>query len=422
MATQDQINHETDLRFWAAHPEKANQKLAANDPLVAVWLAFNTVVKQDAANGAWSPDGQVAATSPDEIQMPDDYVGQPPGGVTSPSQVADAGGSPPGSPMDPLKQIPWGQAPDGAGALATGTAPLVTLPRPKADGVATKPKPSVGTGKPAGIMTAQHPYAHPAAASPSAPSIRPDIDPATQKQLYAETNARFWAQTGYRPGQKLDVKKPADAAMLPVWNNIYAKVESDYRNGVLVLTHTDPNVADATAAAQDHHANAADHVASAHQAAAAGDDATAGIHLAAAKDEHDKGQQATQHAASYQPPTISPELVHHAHHQIQDFQMNGAGFGVAGAIHQDPGDVIATMQIAAAPANADAVAAAASSPAQVAPDTAALPTFANTPDEKVHKKSTPSNGKLALGIGLAAVAAVGFGAFAYTQGEHRRGR
>ena len=57
-----------------------------------------------------------------------------------------------------------------------------------------------------------------------------------------ETDARFWAQTNYRPGQKLDAANPTDRAMMKVWSDIFAKVKREDDAGRLVLTYNHPAV------------------------------------------------------------------------------------------------------------------------------------------------------------------------------------
>lgn len=41
-----------------------------------------------------------------------------------------------------------------------------------------------------------------------------------------QADALFWAQTGYKPGQRLDLKNPADRAMTSVWLDIFKKVQT----------------------------------------------------------------------------------------------------------------------------------------------------------------------------------------------------
>lgn len=423
MATTDplitKINHETDLRFWAAHPEKSGQALAKNDPLVSAWLAINYQVKQAVHDGSihWSGDPAPAAVldptthpanqttphpaaAPPEIEMPDDYVGrggnpggnpaQPAGGVTSPAQVATA--SPPEIQM-PDDYV--GKAP----------APISVPPH-----VAT-------TG------------GHSHAAHPTAPPTRPAIDPVSQAQLYTEANARFWAQTGYKPGQKLDASKPADKAMMPVWSDVYKKVEAQWRAGTLQLTHDHPAVVAGLTDAAHHTADAAAYANAAAQAAAAGDHASATQHMDDAHASHGHANAAAAGAAVVQPPTVSPELANHAAHQIQSFVMNGAGQGVptGPARSLDGDDVVAAMQGASAPAQASAGAAQVPASQTAPAGDAGIPTFppSSTDHDSKHGDGA-KRGRVAMGFGIAAagLATIGLTAFAVrghgTVGHHRR--
>jgi hypothetical protein len=55
--------------------------------------------------------------------------------------------------------------------------------------------------------------------------------------LTRETNARFWALTGYKPGRNLDMTNPNDLKMVKVWFDIYRRVRAEDAAGHLVLTH-----------------------------------------------------------------------------------------------------------------------------------------------------------------------------------------
>ena len=46
-----------------------------------------------------------------------------------------------------------------------------------------------------------------------------------RRYLNEETDTRFWARTGYRPGQRLDPANPTDKVMLPVWMDIFRQVQ-----------------------------------------------------------------------------------------------------------------------------------------------------------------------------------------------------
>src|SRR5580698_11539436 len=126
------------------------------------------------------------------------------------------------------------------------------------------------------------------------------------KDLYAETDARFWAQTGYSPGKKLDAHNPRDAAMMPVWNQIFAEVKKQDAAGMLQLTYNSPivqqHIGDAQAATTDaiKHLDAAASAASPDQAKQ---------HIVAATQASAKAQQSSAAAASHQPATASPSVV-----------------------------------------------------------------------------------------------------------------
>lgn len=127
--------------------------------------------------------------------------------------------------------------------------------------------------------------------------------------LNKETNARFWAQTHYRPGQKLSQDNPTDRAMMPVWMDIFHKVEREAKEGRLVLTYDRPEVAQGLADAE-----VADKATVMHleAAARAPDVAAAQQDLAAATTAAEVSAQKVREAAAAQPPTVSPQVTHAA--------------------------------------------------------------------------------------------------------------
>ena len=150
-----------------------------------------------------------------------------------------------------------------------------------------------------------------------------------------ETDARFWSQTGYKSGQKLDMSIPTDRAMAQVWNTIHAKVVAEDNAGTLHLTYNHPVVQQglATAAAAD-----ADTAAHLDAAASSADPAVAQHHVeraataqAASQRATASVQQATQHAppnpavvrkaasdaAASAPPVNAGGRHHLGHHQAQ---------------------------------------------------------------------------------------------------------
>lgn len=127
--------------------------------------------------------------------------------------------------------------------------------------------------------------------------------------LDAETDARFWASTGYKPGQHLDPNDPTDRAMEPVWKDIYAKVKRDANAGTLVTTYDQPAVAQHLADARAHDQDTIAHL---DTAAKAPDAATAQQHVHAAAMSANLSTQKTSAAAAHQPSTASPQLMKEA--------------------------------------------------------------------------------------------------------------
>jgi hypothetical protein len=64
----------------------------------------------------------------------------------------------------------------------------------------------------------------------------------SQDTLNKETDALFWAQTGYKVGQKLDPRDTADQAYRHVWMDTYNKVKRAAEAGTLVTTFDHPAV------------------------------------------------------------------------------------------------------------------------------------------------------------------------------------
>src|SRR5207244_5915941 len=121
-----------------------------------------------------------------------------------------------------------------------------------------------------------------------------------------ETDARFWAQTGHKPHQKLDPNNPTDREMALVWKDIYRKVKAEDDAGRLVTTFDHPEVAQNLADAA-----VANKAASAHLdiAATALDAVTAQDNVVAATTAQQISTQKAREAAAKQPPTVSPQLV-----------------------------------------------------------------------------------------------------------------
>lgn len=139
----------------------------------------------------------------------------------------------------------------------------------------------------------------------------PKLTPEIQKTLYAEADARFWAQTGYAPGRKLDPSKPADQKMIPVWADIYNKIRAEWAAGKLITTYDHPAVV-ALVTEAAHEMNTAAHAIGAALATPPHDPITKNAHADAAQDAHARANDATAKAATYQPPTASPALAQKA--------------------------------------------------------------------------------------------------------------
>lgn len=205
-----------------------------------------------------------------------------------------------------------------------------------------------------GVAAALPGAAVPHAAAPSVPS-RAQFAKAPPADLWHEADARFWAQTGYKPGVKLDPKNPADAAMMPAYQSVYKTVLASWQRGELAdpnapgWTFKHPQVAASLAAASASSANTASALAAAQAATKAGDHATATQHLENANLEHATTVQQVSAAASVQPRSVSAAHVHQAVHQILHFHMNAAGVG-----ELDPADAASAMQATSAPVLASA--------------------------------------------------------------------
>lgn len=130
--------------------------------------------------------------------------------------------------------------------------------------------------------------------------------------LDKETDARFWAQTGYKPGQKLDMGNPTDKAMAKVWNDIHAKVVAEDHAGRLVLTYNHPIVEQHNDNARQATAAAIAHTEAAAVASDAGDHARAARHQDTAAKAAQIATASSAEAAKLQPPTVSPEVAHAA--------------------------------------------------------------------------------------------------------------
>lgn len=241
------------------------------------------------------------------------------------------------------------------------------------------------------------------------------IPPAVRQAIYRETDARFWAQTHYKPGHSIDPSNAADKHWLPVYYGIGNQVEREWRSGALSdpnapgWTYKHPIVQAALDQAAASSAQTAASMAKAQEAIRAGDHEAAAQHADAAHAAHIEMVQAARTAAAIQPNSVSPSRVRFAVHRVLHFHMNAAGVG-----QLDPADAAAAMQAADAPATADMNAAPGEATGDAAASTAM--TQATTPEVRgaaMAWSSTPTIVKVGLGIaaglGLWAVAAKSIG-------------
>lgn len=187
------------------------------------------------------------------------------------------------------------------------------------------------------------------------------LDPATQSIVNRETDARFWANTGYKPGQKLDPANAFDRMWVPTWKSIAAQVAKEMAAGTIRWTYNTPEVADLITKGLAASKEAAAQIAAANAAKASGDHAKAAQHIADAHGQIGAAQIATAQAAAYMPPPppeIHPQAAAAASaaHQVMTFSMNGAGQGVqTGGAAPPPAspisgdDQVALVQTALAP-------------------------------------------------------------------------
>ena len=69
------------------------------------------------------------------------------------------------------------------------------------------------------------------------------VSDSVKRMLFDEANARFWANTDYKRGKRLDPGNPMDLKQMPVWWNFYQQVQQEYEDGTFKATYKDPVVA-----------------------------------------------------------------------------------------------------------------------------------------------------------------------------------
>lgn len=128
-----------------------------------------------------------------------------------------------------------------------------------------------------------------------------------------ETNNRFWAQSGYKPGAQLNMSDPSDKAMAQVWNDVHAYVLTEVRDGKMVRTFDDPRVVDHLDNGKKAYLAAINHMIGAQQAT---DDAHLQAHLAAAKEANQIARDSCAAAAALQPPSVTPSIIEQARAEV----------------------------------------------------------------------------------------------------------
>ena len=129
--------------------------------------------------------------------------------------------------------------------------------------------------------------------------------PPTKAALDAEADARFWAQTGYKPGQKLDAHDVTDRQMAKVWTDVRAKVQAEADAGTIAFTYDSPRVKQLLADAAVAHKAAVAHV---DAAVRAPDPQARDQNAAAAAQAMQVAAIRAKQAAALQPPVASPQV------------------------------------------------------------------------------------------------------------------
>lgn len=127
--------------------------------------------------------------------------------------------------------------------------------------------------------------------------------------LDREADARFWAQTGYKVGQKLDPTDPNDRHMVQVWIDVRRKVEAEDAAGRLRTTYDHPDVHGGLSDAETASAAAAAHL---EAAASEADPEVARGHTEAAAQAATAASEGAARAAAAQPATVSPSVAERA--------------------------------------------------------------------------------------------------------------
>lgn len=287
------VDQETDARFWAQTGYKPGQKLNLHDPhdaaMAPVWLDIQAKVKREYDTGklVTTFDHPAVAQNVADAHAADQAT----------ATHLDAAANAPNPAIAEHNLA--------AAAVASEEASN------KMQEVANLQPPSVSPqlAHEASQQAAQQvpPPAAPVHEHLANAQARAVHTPTPRSILDKETDARFWAQLHFKPGQKLDPNDPLDAAMIPAWLDIYKKVGAEDRAGRLVLTYNNPHVVQRIADAR-----AADHAAAAHRDIAAAHPEVAHENMAAAATAARVSRHRMHEAAMAQPPTVAPALAHRA--------------------------------------------------------------------------------------------------------------
>jgi len=235
--TRDALNEEVNTRFWANTGYKIGKPLDPANPadkaMTKVWLAILDQVQKEAQAETlvithYQPeviealaDAQVAsdqaaehlraAASASDPSVANQHSTAAAAAIQIATQKAREAraGQPLRVPPEIMQQI---------AREATASPPPPSAP--PADQIAHVQMQNAQNGRPSG-QNGQN----------GQPSSQP-----SQDVLYREANNRFWAQTNYKPGQKLDMSDPQDRMMAEVWLVHFHDVEREAREGRLALT------------------------------------------------------------------------------------------------------------------------------------------------------------------------------------------
>jgi hypothetical protein len=291
------VDQETDARFWAQTGYKPGQKLDPHDPhdaaMIPVWLDIQTKVKREHDTGKLVTTFDHPAVA---------------------QNIADAHAADQATAahLDAAARAP-DEATTGENLAAAAAASEEAFHKMQEVAHLQPPSVSPQLSHEASQQAAQQvpPPAAPAHEHLANAQARAAHTPTPRSIIDKETDARFWAQLHYKPGQKLDPNDPLDAAMIPAWLDTYKKVMAEDRAGRLVLTYNNPHVAQRIADAR-----VADHAAAAHRDIAAAHPEVAHENMAAAATAARVSRHRMHEAAMVQPPTVSPTVAHRAMHRV----------------------------------------------------------------------------------------------------------